>query len=811
MNVGRKIELLAPAGSPEHLIAALDGGADAVYLGGKLFSARKYAGNFSNEEIKKAVDYAHIKGSAVYITLNTLIADREMKDLKSYLQFLSTLSVDGILVQDLGVACMVKQFAPEIPLHASTQMTVSNLSGIRFLKRLGFQRVVLARELSLEEIKKISAATDMEIEVFVHGALCVCYSGQCLMSSFIGDRSGNRGSCAQPCRMPYTLVDHAGRLMNREKGKYILSMKDVMGLEQIPELIRANVASLKIEGRMKSPDYVYDTVSAYRHAINSAYEEKIIDLNKIRLTLEEKFNRGYTSSYLDDSVGASSITEYSPGNHGVKIGEVLRLTKDGFIFRSNHGTNRSIITGVSFETANKEIGYAEAEFQSKNKADNHKVVTPIKAKVGGSVYWHIREEKHLFSIKDGKNKIPLISNFVAIPGNQMSLSFEDNDGNQVTVLSDIVAERAVKRITSSDEIRSQISRLGNTWFTLSSVTINNKDCMVPKSIINQMRQKAIMQLENIRKEKKEQHIPRPQAVKLGKRNISVVEEKPSLVVRTDKIEHIKPALDAGIRRFVFGGESFSHIPVSFEKYREVLSYVHEAGGQVTFALPTVVREYNEDKIKTQLSTLRELKPDGIEVGYPGIMEWIQENNISIPIECGPSFNLFNTQSIKLIEDLGVTAAYLSQEVTIPQIRDIVKNTGIPLGVFVYGRTQMMISEYCAINAVKTDVPKKRCPAPCLKHDYLLQDKEGRRFPVKTDEWCHMHILNCHILDMRPYLPELTKTGIKRLCLDFRGIDGNIVGICKSYSDIFEGKALHPELPGNGNNKFTRGHFFRGVL
>ena len=202
------MELLAPAGSPEHLIAALDGGADAVYLGGKSFSARKFAGNFSPEEMQDAVRLAHTRGVAVYVTLNTLIGDIEMESLKEYLVFLSSINIDGLLIQDLGCIDLIKELAPNIPLHASTQMTVSNLAGVKFLESLGFKRVVLSRELSLTEIRNIVSSCSVEIEVFIHGALCVCYSGQCLFSSILGGRSGNRGRCAQPCRLPYTTGKH---------------------------------------------------------------------------------------------------------------------------------------------------------------------------------------------------------------------------------------------------------------------------------------------------------------------------------------------------------------------------------------------------------------------------------------------------------------------------------------------------------------------------------------------------------------------------------------------------------------------------
>ena len=810
LNVHKKVELLAPAGSPEHFMAALDGGADAVYLGGKQFSARKFAGNFSDEEIQNAVRQAHIKGARVYITLNTLITDKEMKNLESYLYFLSKLEIDGILVQDLGVASMAKRIASHIPLHGSTQMTVSNASGVRFLESLGFQRVVLSRELSLKEIENITKSTNMEIEVFVHGALCVCYSGQCLMSSFIGDRSGNRGSCAQPCRMPYQLVDNAGRILQPQKGKYILSMKDMMGLEHIPDLLHARVDSLKIEGRMKSPEYVYRTVVSYRKAIDAFYKKEVLDLKPLKLDLEKEFNRGYTASYLDNRIGTESITQYASGNHGVEIGQVVGVTNDGFIFKVKRKYTDAV-AGVSFETTNHGISYIDAKFQKFIKEDLYKLLTAEKAKKNGRVYWHFKNKNTPFTIKSTENKILLKCAFTAEPGELIRLSITDDENNTVTVHSETVAEKAIKQVASVEEIKNQLSRLGNTWFKLSSAEIVNKDCMVPKSVINKMRQKAISELEILRMKKMIVPVLKVND-RVGIKNVpySFREDPVSIVIKTDRIEHVKSALAIGIKRFIFGGESFRHKALSPSVYKEALDYVHAEKGEITFTFPRVVREFNEARVKKEFLYLCGLEPDGIEVEYPGMIEWVKNYHIDLPIECGSSFNLFNRESIQFLEKIGVSAAYLSQELTIPQIRDIVIASRIPLGVTVYGRAEMMISEYCVINAIMTDVPKTHCPAPCLKHSYLLQDQKGEKFPIRTDEWCHMHILNSHILDMRPYLPEFVKTGIKRLCLNLKGIEGDVGGVCQSYLHILEGKELPPQ-PVEQNRQFTRGHFFRGVL
>ena len=259
------IELLAPAGTWEALEAAVNAGADAVYMGGKAFGARAYASNFDEEEMARAVYFAHMHRVRIFITVNTLVDDSEMETLANYLMFLNNVGVDGLIVQDVGVIRLCQKICPELPLHASTQMTVTNSGGVNFSKGIGLERTVLARELSLKEIKA-ACECGTEIETFIHGALCVCYSGQCLMSSLIGGRSGNRGRCAQPCRLPYALYDAKDNdmLKGKDAGQYLLSPKDMNTLQILPELIEAGVCSYKIEGRMKRPEYVAVVVDAYR-------------------------------------------------------------------------------------------------------------------------------------------------------------------------------------------------------------------------------------------------------------------------------------------------------------------------------------------------------------------------------------------------------------------------------------------------------------------------------------------------------------------------------------------------------------------
>ena len=315
----KNVELLAPAGSMESLIAAINNGADAIYLGGSKFSARAYASNFDNETMMKAVDYAHSYGVKVYVTMNTLLKQNELKEALKYVGYLYEIGVDALIIQDSGLINLIKNIYPKFELHASTQMTVHNGDGALYFYEKGFQRIVLSRELSLDEIKYISNDLGIETEIFVHGALCVCYSGQCLMSSMIGGRSGNRGRCAQSCRMQYTLK---GEVSGERKG-YLLSPKDTCLIEDIDAIIKSGTSSLKVEGRMKKPEYVAGVTQNYRKAIDKVEKQTKFDLSKGKNQLAQLFNRqGFAKAYLYKNTGKDMMSFNYAKNTGVFIGKV---------------------------------------------------------------------------------------------------------------------------------------------------------------------------------------------------------------------------------------------------------------------------------------------------------------------------------------------------------------------------------------------------------------------------------------------------------------------------------------------------------
>ena len=436
------IELLAPAGSMENFIAALDAGADAIYLGGKGFNARAHAANFDMDTLRQAVRLAHIKGAAVYVTVNILIGDSEMKALAAYLKELEAVGVDAILVQDLAVAQLAQKVAPKLHLHGSTQMTAMNLETVRFYESIGFTRVVLGREVSLEDIRHICNNCKAEIEVFVHGALCVCYSGQCQMSSFIGGRSGNRGSCAQPCRLPYELLDQKGRVVNTQGANYLLSPKDLNYAEFMGDLMEAGVTSFKVEGRMKKPSYVKEVISSYRAIIDA--HGRVTDRD--RKALASVFNRGFSTAHLEGLQGRDMITAVVPNN------------------KHTH----------SIANDAKSRGLSDFE---------HKI--PLYA------YLTIEEGPYQASSWDQGQEINQ-------EGTQHTgLTLMTEDGRSISVAHDFLPVLANKKPTSMDKVQDQLSRLGNTLFTLEAVSIPDGPYMWPASVLNELRRRAIEAMEGL--------------------------------------------------------------------------------------------------------------------------------------------------------------------------------------------------------------------------------------------------------------------------------------------------------------------------
>lgn len=502
------LELLAPAGNFEALKAAVEAGANAVYLAGDHFGARAFAGNFSNDELIKAVEFAHLRRVKVHVTVNTIVADDEFEALTSYLRFLEKINVDAVLVQDLGVASLARQVAPSLVLHASTQMTVHNLEGVKALEKLGFERVVLSRELSISEIKYICANSTAEIEIFMHGALCVCYSGQCLMSSMIGARSGNRGRCAQPCRLPYELVDDKGvDLLKGKAGQYLLSPKDLNTLDLLPQLIEAGVCSLKIEGRMKRPEYVAIVVETYRNAIDRYFSnpEHYQATPQEHQHLEQIFNRDFTTAYLERVQGKDMISDKRPNNRGLSIGRVLSVDRGQLKLRITHSSLR-INEGDQLEIWVKvggRVTITVKDFHIKNDVCTINTTENIRGvKVHDRVFKVFDAEltahaRKFFTSAAPIRKIPIVGEVSVKLGQPLKLKFTiADDDKSAEVCTEFIAEPAKNQPLTVNVIDKQLRRLGNSVFELIDCHYDvDYNVMIPISEINEARRQAIKQLE----------------------------------------------------------------------------------------------------------------------------------------------------------------------------------------------------------------------------------------------------------------------------------------------------------------------------
>lgn len=808
------MELLAPAGTMENFMAALESGADAIYLGGKVFNARAHAANFGIDELREAVRLAHILDVSVYVTVNILIGDTELKDLEQYIKDLDSIGVDAIIVQDLAVAEIAKRVAPNIHLHGSTQMTAATLDAVRFYESLGFTRVVLARELSLKEIQHICKHCKAEIEVFVHGALCVCYSGQCLMSSFIGGRSGNRGACAQPCRLPYELLDSKGESVLPKHEAYLLSPKDLNYSEHMNELVAAGVTSFKVEGRMKKVSYVRQVIGTYREIL----DEASIHENQ-RKALASGFNRGFSTAYLEDTVGRQMMTVVAPNHQGKPIGE--SYTKKGEVYLSltepiEQGSLVKILQSngsVTYYTVDDEWTCVSDTLYKGRPAEGLAVgqlylaSTPKNAKSRGLQEFTRKYDMSVY-LSVGSNGETNYTELTAIL----------DSGLSVAVTNEYVPAIANKVPTSLEKVTEQLGRLGNTLFRLSYVDIPDGPYMWPASVLNALRRDAVTALETALIT---HHVESWQSLQVtgdvdydfkAQHELSY-DTCPMISARVDEIEGVKAAISGGAQKIVFGGDRLSRTPYALSIYDEVARLCAQSDVICTFATPRVVKDDEVEAYKRTLEAIVQAHPDSISIHVPQALLWLRELGYTGAIEADTGLNIFNTPTLHFWEQLHMSCVNPSQELTLKQITELAKHSHVPIETMIHGYTEMMISEYCAIASFVGTGSKVNCPMPCVKESYSLKDRKGEIFPIRTDPYCRMHIMNSHEMDMRAYVPMLLQKGISILRVDGRHMKPSYVkDIVSQYVGIATGTMEAPpkKIDSQGES-ITRGHYFRGIL
>lgn len=808
------MELLAPAGTMENFMAALESGADAIYLGGKVFNARAHAANFGIDELREAVRLAHILDVSVYVTVNILIGDTELKDLEQYIKDLDSIGVDAIIVQDLAVAEIAKRVAPNIHLHGSTQMTAATLDAVRFYESLGFTRVVLARELSLKEIQHICKHCKAEIEVFVHGALCVCYSGQCLMSSFIGGRSGNRGACAQPCRLPYELLDSKGASVLPKHEAYLLSPKDLNYSEHMNELVAAGVTSFKVEGRMKKVSYVRQVIGTYREILDEAsiYENQ-------RKALASGFNRGFSTAYLEDTVGRQMMTVVAPNHQGKPIGE--SYTKKGEVYLS---LTEPIEQGslVKILQSNGSVTYYTVDDEWTCVSDTLYKGRPAEGLAVGQLYLaSTPKNTKSRGLQEFTRKYDM-SVYLSVGSNgetnYTELTAILDSGLSVTVTNEYVPAIANKVPTSLEKVTEQLGRLGNTLFRLSYVDIPDGPYMWPASVLNALRRDAVTALETALIT---HHVESWQALQVtgdvdygfkAQHELSY-DTCPMISARVDEIEGVKAAISGGAQKIVFGGDRLSRTPYALSIYDEVARLCAQSDVICTFATPRVVKDDEVEAYKHTLEAIVQAHPDSISIHVPQALLWLRELGYTGAIEADTGLNIFNTPTLHFWEQLHISCVNPSQELTLKQITELAKHSHVPIETMIHGYTEMMISEYCAIASFVGTGSKVNCPMPCVKESYSLKDRKGEIFPIRTDPYCRMHIMNSHEMDMRAYVPMLLQKGISILRVDGRHMKPSYVkDIVSQYVGIATGTMEAPpkKIDSQGES-ITRGHYFRGIL
>ena len=800
-----RVEILAPAGSMECLKAAIAAGADAVYTGGALFGARAYAHNLTEEELLEAIDYVHLHGRRLYLTVNTLIKDREMeKQMYDYLLPYYRQGLDAVIVQDIGLFRFIRKHFPDLPIHASTQMTLTGVDGAKFLEKEGAQRIVTSRELSMAEVKKIADETELEIESFVHGALCYCYSGQCLFSSFIGGRSGNRGQCAQPCRLLY-------RTPEAKRPQYLLSLKDICTLELIPEMIESGIYSFKIEGRMKKPEYAAAVAFQYRKYADlylKYYEECPAEedpaayaMKKYRVREEDRqmlldlYNRGgFHTGYYHTQNGREMISLNRPNHAGVPAVKVL--AKKG----------RNVTAKALTDLYPQDIIELPMR-KGREKADNYtckdavrkgmNVQIPVFADTPfkrDEIWMRTRNSTLIDTLREefvnGKIKERICGTFRLYPQEKATLTVKCRDA-EITVAGE-KAQEALSQPMSRERIEKQLRKTGNTEFEFSFLKAEiGEKVFLPMQSLNELRREALETLEKVicEKYRRSGEVKDPEE---DKTELSMEEEILSgwtASVRTAEQMEVILEEEAIGRIYV----DCTMFPRIWEKdsYVEWITKVHAAGKEIYLVMPYIFRERTRRQYEAAYNRIFGAGWDGILIANYESFAFLKEHGYTGRIMTDYNLYEFNQESRKFWKENGVFEFTAPVELTERELQDLRVKDG---EVIVYGYLPMMISAGCI----------QKTTRGCLKKSgqTTITDRYRNPFVVKNEcDYCYNILYNYVPLYLGDRMEEVYQIGPGRIRLMFTTERQQEVR--QILSAYFEGK----ELP---EGTYTRGHWKRGI-
>lgn len=799
----KEIELLAPVGSFDSLKAAVQNGANAVYLGGKDFSARASANNFDRDELTEAVKYAHIRGVRVFVTTNTLIKQNEIEDFVEYAKFLYDIDVDALIMQDIGVAMLIHELLPDFELHASTQMVAHSLEDVKYLESIGFKRVVLARELTVQEIKHICDNTDVDIEIFVHGALCVCYSGGCLMSSMIGNRSGNRGRCAQPCRQKYKLIDISTGEEIHNKGEYLLSTRDLNTIEDVDKIIESGVLSLKIEGRMKKPEYVATVINSYRQAIDDYLQNKKVKISTDMMEdLYTIFNRKFTKGLILNEVGSEVMNSNIPNNQGLYVGKVvdynkkakkLKIKLEGTLKKGDGinlggGTIGRIIKGKEICKIGHKGETIEIDFIGEARKNQIVYKTSDTELIDRAQKTYVQDKELVKNLIDAEISIKL--------DEYPQLTLGDKEGNFVTVKGDKLVEKALKVALSEEKIQTQMKKLGNTPYEIDNLIINLDDGVsMPISLINQMRRDAIELLDEARIPVKER------AYKQNKISYNPKKQdkhyEPKIRVKINNLEALKAIADLDIDK------------IYYEDLKTLDQAIEIAKDKIIYSAPRIVRnkEYNS------LEKSKQYSKEDVQISSLGQVKFYKENDENVTFNVDYYLNPFNSETINHYKKEGAKTLCISQELNISEIKETTKYTDLEIETVAYGYIPMMISEYCPMGVLTRNCKKdKRCAA-CNESKYALRDFKGEEYRISQGLFCRSTIYNSRPNCLINELEELLDAGVSVFRLDFTHEDVELVAsitqaFINTLDNNFKPDAMILEIFDEIDT--TLGHLYKGI-
>ena len=733
------IELLSPVGNFECLKAAVQNGANAVYFGASSFGARAFAGNFNNEELNKAINYAKLRGVKTHLTLNTLITEDEFDEAFKLAKIAYDYGIDAIIVQDIGLATKLIENFPDIEIHASTQMTTHNLQGVLQLQELGFKRIVLSRELSIDEIKYISQNSNIDLEVFIHGALCISYSGQCLLSSMIGSRSGNRGKCAQPCRLPWSILSSHKHI---DKQGYLLSPRDLCGLEFIPELIKSGITSLKIEGRMKSPEYVATVTKIYRKYIDLAYDNlnSYVIEEKDRQELLQVFNRGgFSTGHLSSKNNKDLIYEKRQNNMGIYLGKISKYNSSKGLITCKLENSVDIGDSICFEQENTK--YTISELMNKNNqniknANITDVITFGRMKgninVGDEIYKInskslLAQSKLSYSKEFIKNELicniklkkenPIFIEIICLNFNT-SISFTYNYIPQISQNQPLTIEKII----------NQFNKTIDTPFSFKSINIDlDNNLFLPISVLNELRRIAIEKIESNIIQSFKRNNPLP--LKVQHNNSFLKNSNNNSTEISLLLNIIKPEFDysrlMNINRL--------YIPLKFFEnkiYFKILDLLCKKFN-VYIYLPTIIRKsYTKLAQKIIDNSLKQFKIKGLVISHISQIELLKQYN-NFDLIGNYTLNIYNSNSIIEFYKLRFSSITISPELNESSLIKVLNNSVLPKELIVYGNIPVMTTNYCLLG--KTNKCYDSCKHLCLtNNDYYLQDRLNMLFRFIPD-------------------------------------------------------------------------------